>query len=92
MRVILPFRGDSTVMDYSNVVAANTMFRNGIRVFLYPGFTHAKAAIYDGWACVGSANLDKLSLRVNEEFNLATSDRETVRALQRQLFDPDFEI
>ena len=91
VRVILPSRNDSTVMDHSNVVAANAMFRNGIRVFLYPGFTHVKAAIYDGWACLGSANLDKLSLRVNEELNLATSHRETVQALQERVFEADFE-
>lgn len=91
VRVILPSRGDSTLMDSSNVVAANIMFRSGIRVFLYPGFTHVKAAIYDGWACVGSANLDKFSLRVNEELNLATSHKETVLALQKQLFEADFE-
>ena len=91
VRVILPFRGDSSVMDYSNVVAANIMFRSGIRVFLYPGFTHVKAAIFDGWACVGSANLDKLSLRVNEELNLATSHKETVRKLEREVFEVDFQ-
>ena len=92
VRVILPFRGDSTVIDYSNVLAANTMFRNGIRVYLYPGFTHVKAAVFDGWICVGSANFDKMSLRVNEEFNLATSDEETVRALEQRLFEPDFAV
>ena len=75
----------------SNVLAANAMFRSGIRVYLYPGVSHVKAAIYDGWACLGSANLDKLSLRVNKELNLATSHRETVQALEQQLFDPDFE-
>lgn len=91
VRVILSTRGDSPIMDRSNVLAANAMFRNGIRVYLYPGFSHAKAAIYDGWACLGSANLDKLSLRVNKELNLATSHRETVQALKQQLFDPDFE-
>ena len=91
VRVILSTRGDSPIMDRSNVLAANAMFRNGIRVYLYPGFSHVKAAIYDGWACLGSANLDKLSLRVNKELNLATSHRETVQALKQQLFDPDFE-
>ena len=30
------------------------------------------AAIFDGWACVGSANFDKLSFEVNREVNLAT--------------------
>ncbi len=90
VRVILPFRGDSRLMDHGNVVAANTMLRNGIRVFLYPGFSHVKAAIYDGWAFLGSANLDKMSLRVNEELNLATAHRDTVLALRRELFDVDF--
>ncbi len=91
VRVIISTRGDSPMMDRSNVLAANAMFQNGIRVYLYPGFSHVKAAIYDGWACLGSANLDKLSLRVNKELNLATSHRETVQALEQQLFDPDFE-
>ena len=91
VRVILSTRGDSPMMDLSNVLAANAMFRGGIRVYLYPGFSHVKAAIYDGWACLGSANLDKLSLRVNKELNLATSHRETVQALEQKLFVPDFE-
>ena len=39
--------------------------RNGVRVYAYPGMTHVKAAIYDGWACVGSANFDKMSLRMS---------------------------
>ncbi|MEE8225902.1 MAG: hypothetical protein V3R30_03720, partial [Kiloniellales bacterium] len=47
--------------------------------------------IYDGWACLGSANLDKMSLRVNEELNLATSHKEVVEALENQLFVRDFE-
>ncbi len=91
VRVILPTRGDNPIMDRSNRLAANAMFRRGIRVYLYPGFSHVKAAIYDGWACLGSANLDKMSLRVNEELNLATSHRDVVMALEDQLFVPDFE-
>ncbi len=92
VRVILPTGGDSALMDRGNVVAANTMLESGIRVFLYPGFTHVKAAVYDGWACLGSANLDKLSLRVNEELNLATSHRATVAALEARLFEADFAV
>jgi cardiolipin synthase len=78
-------------MDRSNILAANALFRRGVRVYLYPGFSHVKAAIYDGWACLGSANLDKMSLRVNEELNLATSHAPAVQALERQLFEADFE-
>ena len=90
VRVILPSRGDNKIMDGSNVVVANTLFRQGVRVFIYPGFSHVKAAIFDGWACLGSANLDKMSLRVNEEMNLATSHPPTVAALMAQVFDVDF--
>ncbi|MFQ5785461.1 MAG: phosphatidylserine/phosphatidylglycerophosphate/cardiolipin synthase family protein [Alphaproteobacteria bacterium] len=90
VRVILPFRGDSNIMDGSNIVVANTLFENGIRVFIYPGFSHVKAAIFDGWACLGSANLDKMSLRVNEEMNLATSHPPAVAALMARVFDVDF--
>jgi cardiolipin synthase len=90
VRVILPFRGDSKIMDASNVVVANALFRQGVRVFIYPGFSHLKAAIFDGWACLGSANLDKMSLRVNEEMNLATSHPPAVAELKARVFDVDF--
>ncbi len=32
-----------------------------------------------------------MSLRINKELNLATSHRETVRALETRLFEADFE-
>ena len=65
------------------------LLEHGIRVYEYPGMSHVKAAIFDGWACVGSANFDKLSLKVNKELNLATSDPETVNALIDRVFVPD---
>jgi cardiolipin synthase A/B len=61
-------------------------------VYIYPGMSHVKAAIFDGWACVGSANFDKLSLEVNKELNLATSDSATVGKLLEQVFLPDLAI
>jgi len=65
------------------------MLKNGIRVYQYPGMSHVKAAIFDGWACVGSANFDKLSFQVNREVNLATSHEPVVNELLDQLFIPD---
>jgi phosphatidylserine/phosphatidylglycerophosphate/cardiolipin synthase-like enzyme len=52
--------------------------------------SHLKAALIDGWSCFGSANLDKLSLRLNLETNLASSDPGVANALLTQLFEPDF--
>ena len=90
VRVILPTRNDSGFMNTANLIAASVFLRNGIRVYAYPGMTHVKAAIYDGWATVGSANFDKLSLRINQETNLATSDPRFVEQLKRDLFERDF--
>ena len=90
VRVIMPLVGNHGPMNSSNALAANAMLEHGIRVFLYPGMSHVKAAVFDGWACLGSANWDNLSFHTNKELNLATSDPETVGELQRQLFDVDF--
>jgi phosphatidylserine/phosphatidylglycerophosphate/cardiolipin synthase-like enzyme len=76
--------------DEERGAATRALVKSGVRVFVYPGMTHVKAALYDGWACVGSANFDKLSLRVNRETNVATSDPVFVGRLQQELFETDF--
>jgi cardiolipin synthase len=89
VRVILPVEGDTGIMNKSNVVAANTLLKHGVRVYIYPGMSHVKAAIYDGWACLGSANFDKLSFRVNKELNLGISDPGFVQSLKNEVFETD---
>ena len=89
VRVILPAEGNHGSHNASNRVSINKMLKNGIRVYQYPGMSHVKAAIFDGWACVGSANFDKLSFQVNREVNLATSHEPVVNELLDQLFIPD---
>ncbi|MCH8337212.1 MAG: phosphatidylserine/phosphatidylglycerophosphate/cardiolipin synthase family protein [Proteobacteria bacterium] len=89
VRVIMPAEGNHKSLNASNQVAINTLLDNGIRVFQYRGMSHIKAAVFDGWICVGSANFDKLSLEVNKELNLATSHPETVNRLMDELFLPD---
>ena len=91
VRVIMPLRGDSGPINRSNALAANTMLANGIRVYIYPGMSHVKGAVYDGWACFGSANFDKLSLRLNFELDLATSDSGAVNRFVDEVFTPDIE-
>jgi cardiolipin synthase len=90
VRVVFPARNDSGVMEVNNALVAGDLVRNGIRVYAYPGMTHVKAAIYDGWACVGSANFDKMSLRVGQEADIGFSDSATVERLKRELFETDF--
>jgi cardiolipin synthase len=90
VRVVVALESDRGLLTRDNIVAANILFEHGIRVFIYPGMSHIKAAIFDGWACLGSANLDQLSLRVNKETNIATSEPIAVDALEKQLFEKDF--
>jgi cardiolipin synthase len=90
VRVILPARNDSGIMQINNAVVANNLIENGVRVYAFPGMTHIKAAIYDGWACVGSANLDKMGLRIGQELDVAYSDSTAVGQLKQELFETDF--
>jgi len=92
VRVILPLVGNHGPINKSNALAANAMMEQGIRVFVYPGMSHVKSAIFDGWACLGSANWDKLSFRINKELNIATSDAATVQTLRDRLFEKDFAV
>ena len=91
VRVVIPLETDRGIITRNITLAANALLENGVRVYLYPGFSHAKAAIFDGWASVGSANLDRLSLHINRELNLVTSEPAAVEALIAVLFQPDFE-
>ncbi|MDX1440614.1 MAG: phosphatidylserine/phosphatidylglycerophosphate/cardiolipin synthase family protein, partial [Rubricoccaceae bacterium] len=91
VRVILPVESDFGLIDRANAIAANKMLANGIRVYIYPRMSHVKGAIYDGWACLGSANFDALSLRVNQELDIATSHPPFVEELLQQVFLADME-
>ncbi len=90
VRVIIPLESDRGLLSRANAIAANALLGSKIRVFIYPGMSHVKAAVFDGWVCLGSANLDRLSLRINKEINLATSDSQTADMLIEKLFDEDF--
>ena len=90
VRVIIPMEGNHGIMNKNNVVAANTLLQYGVRVFAYPGMSHVKAAVYDGWACLGSANFDKLSFRINKEMNLSSSDPRFTDQIIEEVFEPDF--
>jgi len=91
VRVIMPLRGNHGPINTSNILAVNAMLEHGIRVFVYPGMSHVKAAVFDGWACLGSANWDKLSFRTNKELNIATSHPHAVDELLERVFAADFE-
>ncbi len=91
VRIVFPADNDNGIMAANNRAMVPLLRRHGIRVYLLPGMSHIKAALYDGWACVGSANFDRLSLRVNHEFSIGFSDPALVGELENRLFKTDFQ-
>jgi cardiolipin synthase len=92
VRVVLPSRGDSTIMDHGNLATARGLIAAGARVYRYPKMTHMKVMICDDWAQAGSANLDTLSLRINRELNIATNDPKALADLEARVFRRDFSV
>jgi cardiolipin synthase len=90
VRVILPHVSDSRIGRRAELIAANYLVGQGVRVFFYPGMTHVKALLVDGWACVGSGNLNEFSMHLTQEQNIATSDPVFAARLKQDLFEEDF--
>ncbi len=90
VRVVLPRVNDLKAGGRGNLVTANYLRQHGVRVYFYPGMTHIKALLADGWACLGSGNLNHLSLHLCQEQNIATSDPAFAAQLKHELFEEDF--
>lgn len=91
VKIIFPEINDFILSDKLNLKIANYLIENDIEVYLYPKMTHAKVAIYDNWACLGSANFNKLSMFKNREINIAFYDDKLINELLDRLFLPDIE-
>jgi len=90
VRVIMPHVNDSRTGGRAELVTANYLVQQGVRVFFYPGMTHVKAVLIDDWACVGSGNLNQFGLKLCQEHNVATSDPVFAHHLKHDLFEEDF--
>ena len=91
VRVILPGKANHQIMNAGNSVTARNLLSAGVRVYQYPEMTHLKAMVCDGWATVGSANLDTISLYINRELNVSFSESKLVSELIDRVFEPDFQ-
>jgi phosphatidylserine/phosphatidylglycerophosphate/cardiolipin synthase-like enzyme len=69
-----------------------SLLRSGVRIFEYqPRFLHAKVQLCDGWASIGSSNLDRWNLRWNLEANQELEDPEILQQLEA-LFREGFSL
>jgi cardiolipin synthase len=74
---------DAKPVKYASREAYQRLLDQGIEIYEYQRtMMHAKATIVDGvWSMVGSANFDNRSLELNDEMNVAVSDRELAARL-----------
>jgi cardiolipin synthase A/B len=90
VRVVLTFTSTTDIINRSNRVVANRLLAAGVRVYIFPGMTHVKAATVDGcWAYIGTGNFDSLSFRRNYEVGLSVTACPLIAQLEEGLFLPD---
>ena len=75
---VLPHRAAQALYD--------SLMASGIEVVEYHrSFLHAKVAVIDDWATVGSSNIDPLSLLLAREANLVVRDADFAAELRKRL-------
>lgn len=87
VRVTVPREVNHGIGIAANKLTVKRLLDHGVRVFVYPGMTHVKAAVYDQWVCFGSANFDDLSLHKNYELNIFTQDPSAARQVKEDLLE-----
>lgn len=89
VRVLVPAKSDVAVVQFALEAMYETLLRHGVELFCYPGpMMHAKTAIIDRFATIGSYNLDERSRVKNLEVNVAVED-EAFAAYVRGWFERD---
>jgi len=83
---------DKEIVRRTSQGTYGTLLAGGVRIFEYqPTMLHAKVMIADGWANVGSSNLEHRSLGLDDELIVALHDPIAVGELARQ-FAADLEV
>ena len=83
VHLLVPRKGDPPIAGWASRAAYAQLLAEGVSVYEYvKRKLHAKALVVDGeWVVIGSANLDRLSLFVNQELVLIARDRNLGEAL-----------
>ncbi len=75
VRVMIPAVGDHMLLHQANIYYARLVFNAGVSVFMYKGFLHSKAVVFDGQvATIGSTNIGNRSFMLNFEINAFVYD------------------
>lgn len=86
VRLLLQGRVEYRLQHYASQALYETWLRAGIEIVEYRrSFLHAKVAVIDDWATVGSSNIDPFSLLLAREANVAVDDARFARLLRERL-------
>jgi cardiolipin synthase len=90
VRLLVPMEGDVMPVNYASRHFFAKLLRAGVEIYRYKGnMLHAKSYVFDSqWCIVGSANLDYISLRHNDEGNVGILDRALAENLL-EVFETD---
>ena len=92
VRILVPKQSQYAIADWICLSYSQGLLRAGARIYHYrPFMLHSKTVVVDdGWATVGSTNMDILSFFRNRESNLVTTNPAAVAEL-KQHFMRDLE-
>ncbi len=84
VRIIVPEASNHIVADWLARGFYGQLLRGGVRLFLYQhAMVHAKTCSIDGqWSTIGTANIDRLSLRGNYEINIEVFAPDVARQME----------
>ncbi|MBC7541188.1 MAG: hypothetical protein H7338_00505 [Candidatus Sericytochromatia bacterium] len=91
VRLIVPEKGDESLIQGLHRLSYDRLVRGGVKVFLFPDrMAHTKVAVVDSrWAVVGSTNGTHRALNTNDELSLAVHDPRFAQELQTRLLAVD---
>lgn len=91
VRIIVPKIIDSKLVKYSSYSYLDEIRKAGITAYRFQkGFPHQKTMLIDDdFACVGSANMDNRSFRLNFEIIMAVRDQAFADSVEA-MFEKDF--
>ena len=87
VRILIPRRGDNLTAQLALLTFIPPMLAAGVRMLAYePGFLHEKICVADSaTCCIGTANLDERSLRLNFELTLLAESTEATNNVSTML-------
>ncbi|MGN1318332.1 MAG: cardiolipin synthase [Lachnospirales bacterium] len=91
VRVVIPAKPDHPFVYYSSINYLGELLEAGVKCYEYTkGFIHAKIMTMDSIAtCVGTANMDIRSFKLNFEVNAVIYDKNITEEFDKQ-FEIDF--